>query len=689
MAVMNARCRMGFCLVALAVTGCGGEKKESRGLSGEVWAPALTTDCDPLVPEHCGFPFPSNVWLREDSTGKNPSGRSVRFGANTLPVNGSTGAPFDPSTLHDFDGFSPGHAPMTYLAMAVADGLPNPSTIATSIEPTSPTILLEAGSGALVPHFADIDMSASAPDQRALMIRPAVRLKDRARYIVAIRRVRNASGDTIVPSAVFRDLRDGTNASGDPSVESRRDLYADIFAKLAAAGIEKDDLQIAWDYTTASRESVTGDMIAMRDDALGVVGADGPSFVFKSSDENPNANLLRSITVTMTVPLYLNSATYAPGATPPEPVPFIVRDAQGKPRQNGTMDWDVLIHVPVGVQTAKHGLLQNGHGLFGGKGEGRNGYLAVMANTRHWIAFSTDYFGFATADVPMAVEVLSSRPEGGRGFFARQQQGMINQLLAMRMMMGRVARDGIRDAAGNVLLDPAWVDPAVRAYRGDSQGGIMGATYMAVTTDVIRGLLGEPGMPYTLLLNRSADWPLYGSVLAGSYPNGLDVQLMLGLVQMEWDRSEPDGYAPYISENTLPNTPAHHVLIHDAIGDHQVTTLGAHVLARALGAKNLQSSDGQVVRPVWGIDTTPVSGQDQNILVEYDFGIPEPLVNVPVDPTTCDPHDRVRALTPSYAQSDEWLRTGSFGWECDGVCNCSDQTTGPPEEDGCRQTACP
>jgi hypothetical protein len=347
-----------------------------------------------------------------------------------------------------------------------------------------------------------------------------------------------------------------------------------------------------------------------------------------------------------------------------------------------------LIHVPLSVQTAgKHGVLQNGHGLFGSKEEGQNGYLAQMANGYHWIAFAVDFFGFSD-DVGIAAEALSSRPEVGRGFYARQEQGMVNQLLAMRMMIGRVAKEGIRDAAGNVLLDPAWIDPTLRAYRGDSQGGIMGATYMAVTTDVTRGLLGEPGMPYTLLLNRSADWPVYGLVLSGSYPNGLDAQIMLGLIQMEWDRSEPDGYAPYMSENLLPNTPAHHVLIHDGIGDHQVTTLGAHVLARAIGAKNLKATDGSLNRPVWGLDAVSAPVQEQNVFVEYEFGITEPLTNVPVDLTTCDPHDRIRVLTPSYKQTDVWLRTGTIDWDCDGLCNCNDTTTGPPEEDGCRQTAC-
>src|SRR5262245_61357727 len=42
--------------------------------------PLLGGDCDPMVPDLCGLPFPSNVYLLDDDRGKNPSGKSVRFG---------------------------------------------------------------------------------------------------------------------------------------------------------------------------------------------------------------------------------------------------------------------------------------------------------------------------------------------------------------------------------------------------------------------------------------------------------------------------------------------------------------------------------------------------------------------------------------------------------------------------------
>src|SRR5436309_3389627 len=65
----------------------------------------LATDgCDPLVPDACGFPFPSNVWLVDDP--KTPTGKHVQFGPKTLPEHAHQ--PTDPAPWTASDGFSAG-----------------------------------------------------------------------------------------------------------------------------------------------------------------------------------------------------------------------------------------------------------------------------------------------------------------------------------------------------------------------------------------------------------------------------------------------------------------------------------------------------------------------------------------------------------------------------------------------------
>ena len=70
---------------------------------------------------------------------------------------------------------------------------------------------------------------------------------------------------------------------------------------------------------------------------------------------------------------------------------------------------------------------------------------------------------------------------------------------------------------------------------------------------------------------------------------------------MLWDRVEPSGYTKYLRQDMLPGTPAHEVLMRAAVGDHQVTTLGAHIMARAVGAKHVDSG----VRDVPGLEKVP------------------------------------------------------------------------------------
>ena len=693
--------------------GSGGAPAGSSGADGAGASPpvkpeggiaVLGSDCDALVPTHCGLPFPSDVYLADDPTGRNPSGKSVRLGATTLPAD-KDGNHVPPELFHDHDGFSPGNALLTHFPRAVTDGCATPHDIERSLDPDSPTVLIEADTLRRVPHWVDLDMSTEndgeegRPDQRLFMIRPAERLRDGARYIVGIRGIMNRDGDVIPPTPVFDALRGAYLPSDASDIEqwtvyARRGLYSEIFGKLQLAGVPRDGLQIAWDFTTATKANNTRYMVEMRDKALAIVGDAGPTFEILSVEEFPtpqdHPELLRRLEVRMTVPLFLTGASVG---QPGDALDRLNLNAEGELEQNGTMQQDVMILVPRSVADPdttlpKHGLLQNGHGLFGTRYEGRNGYLARAANGQRFIAFATNYFGFDEDSVPLAAQTLLGRFEGIKSFTERQIQGMVNQLLAMRMMMGRVATSGIGEP-GSYLVDPAWLDAGTRAYRGDSQGGIMGATYMAASTDVTRGLLGEPGMPYSLLLNRSTDWPEYGTLLSVTFDqNAVATQQLLNVLQLAWDRSEPNGFAPYIAEDTLPGTPAHRVILHVGRGDHQVTTFAAHIMARAIGARQMRSDDPD--QPVWetifGITDVNAPTDTASVLVEYDFGLPaNPATNLP-QAEGCDPHDRVRDLTPSYVQQGAFFRTGTIEWACDGACNCDDTLADDSEEARCRET---
>ena len=694
--------------------------------------PLLGTDCDPLDPTFCGLPFPSNVYLAKDPTGKNPSGMSVRFGANTLPPLYSVNPPkpVDPSIFYGRDGYSAMQAAVAHFPGAVAVGntaastLPDANHIATSVDATkSPTILLEASSGTVMPHFSEIDVQPRDPTEHTLLIHPVIRLKDRTRYIVAIRNVQDGSGNTIPPPPFFKALLDQYSGNSNPCAPSmvalRKAQYADIFSKLTAAGVDLASLQMAWDYTTASSESSTQDLLFMRDDALNNYPKGFKFSVYKAT-VNPSSASTPStwmdddevwirIDATLTLPLYL-SFSEPFDASKPTKIPQINRGPDGKPLQNGEFDFPIVIHVPISAQPSKNpaaksfGLLQNGHGLLGDRFEGsgaegtpppRN-FLTHLGNVYHYVTFAVNLMGFASDvditgmipvdDTPLVENGLAGDPKAILGLFQRQVQGHLNQLLAMRFMIKNFAQLVADPKIAPTGLNPGIVDSTLAFWHGDSQGGIMGGVYMATSTDVKRGLLGETGMPYNLLLERSQDWKKYALELDGNYNTGQSQQMALGLFQMWWDTSEPSGYAAHITSNPLPcpscpggTTPAKQVLLYDGIGDCQVTPWAAHVLARTIGAKQLSP----VAREIYGVSDSPAIMSPGSGIVEWSFGLPPaPLTDMGPALACCgsnnDPHDKISMLQPAYDQTDHFYRTGNITPYCNDVCSCYEA---PKEQD--------
>ncbi len=647
-------------LLLVFTVGCGGSGDGSDGGDndggdvGPIEYPNL--DCDPLVPEFCGFPFPSNVYTVEDSD--TSTGRRVSFGTNLLRKN-------DPEPWDQSDGFSAGTPILTYLPGATGAEFPVPLDVAPSLEEDSPTIVIDAETGDRIPHFAEIDVRGDDPAQRAIHIRPVVRLQDATRYIVALRGLRDEADALIEPSPAFAALRDG-DESNDPSVDAREGLYKDIFQRLSDAGVDKNNLQLAWDFTTASDANNTAWLLHMRDEALDLVGSEGPEFDEKGltvEDDWNTDHIAFRIFGTMRVPLYMTAN--APGAV-------LVFDDGGLPMINPDRPWaDVPFEVliPNSALTTPAALLQYGHGLFGRGSQIESSHFRSFIDEYNYIFFGMDLQGMSQDDL---VEVIGGLAGGNladlRTMFDRLHQGFLNYLLLMRMMKGRFATDS--DFAD-------YIDPSKAYYHGISQGGIMGSVYLALSTDVERGALGVMGQPYSLLLLRSVDFDPFLQVVEASYPDQREQQLFIALTQMLWDRAEPTGYSHHITSNVFPNTPAKEVLMRVAIGDHQVTTLGGHIMARTLGAPHLDSG----LRDIWGLDKVP-STPSGSFYFENDFGLPgEPECGVPMS-LCSDPHENVRRLEASRQQLDEFLRGGTGTNHCpDSLCSFPEQSGCEPDED--------
>ncbi len=221
-----------------------------------------------------------------------------------------------------------------------------------------------------------------------------------------------------------------------------------------------------------------------------------------------------------------------------------------------------------------------GHGLLGDHGEINQDQLRRFGNEHNMMFCATDWFGFASGDLPNVLSLtldMSNFPVLPDG----TQQGILNQMFLARLLrhpQGFASHSAFR-AGDTPVFDTREV-----FYDGNSQGGITGGAVVAASKDINRGSLGVPGMNYSTLLTRSVDFDIFSVPLYASYPDDLDRDLIFSMIQMLWDRSENNGYALHMTDNSAFKGPDNEILLHPAFGDHQVTMWSADVMARTIGA---------------------------------------------------------------------------------------------------------
>jgi hypothetical protein len=619
-------------------------------------------DCDPLMPSVCSFPWPSNLYLEED--GDRVTGYTLAFGETSLAVN-LVGQQIDPEPYRRLDGYGPGQPIMMHFADLDATNLPDENDIGASLDADAEILLFRAGGkGGLVrvPYWAELDGNEADAANRVLFVRPAVILREASRYVVAVRGLADTNGTVYPRSDAFARLA-AQDTANDPQLAPRQAAFDTMWNELSRAGVDTDDVQLAWDFTTASSEAMHGPLLAMRDEALGIVGTDGPPLTVTTVEEfvpvadksglPVNEHTRLRIRGTLSVPNYLGPKSIS-GFTST----VLNRDGDGMPVRDGNhqIDWWMLVpHSATSTRT--HGILQYGHGLLGSGSQTWAGHNAEVANTHGWIYFGTNWTGFDT-DMQLAVGIAVRTLSGFEWIADTLHQGMIDALVLGRAMRGRIT-------TLQPLIDVGVdIDTSDFHYEGISQGGIFGATYMALSTDVTRGHLGVPGANYSTLLHRSVDFTPFFTMIAEAYPDTKDQAVLLAAVQLLWDSTDSLSHYRHIKQSPFPNTPSHEVLLGPAKGDHQVAVVTNEIIARSdVGVRILEDYDDE--RTVWGVvpATYPHTGSG---VVLWDFGNawPEPGNLPPTDGD--DPHGLPRRDAAHNVQMTTFLRTGEIIDVCGG-----------------------
>ncbi len=562
---------IGAALAAVVITGgavpagASGRRSDHRpadgrrpvGLEALGVDPATQTRCDPIGGQ-CLLPLPNDHFTVADSA--TVTGRRLAISAESMPAN-VVGVHVDVTDQNRADGWSPGSTMLAEIKGldVLRSRIPTIVEPSESLDDDARIVVLDATTGKRVPFWAELDAQADPGEQPLLMLHSSRNFGDGHRIVVGMRKLRDAQGSKIAPAPAFAAYRDGQRTT-DREFEARRPAMERIFADLKRAEVKRGSLQLAWDFTVASTESLTGRLLAIRDDAFGALGRAAPAFTVDTVTENPNEFFARRIEGTVSMPLYLTEGG-VPGGR-------LVLDARGVPqRQPGSFVAKYICNLPKTTIPGPARLALYGHGLLGDRSE-VNGCLTKRMAADHNIAYcATDWSGMAEEDIGNAAGILQDLSKFP-SLSDRLQQGLLAFLYLGRVM---VHPDGFSaNPAFQVNGQPA-IDRRNLYYDGNSQGAILGGALTAVAQDFTRSVLAEAGMNYSILLDRSVDFDDYLGVMRPSYPKRYDRVIGLEVAQLLWDRGEANGYANHITEHPLPHTPRHRVLLIGAVGDHQVS----------------------------------------------------------------------------------------------------------------------
>lgn len=666
--------------------------------------------CDPLDEAVCLLPWPNDYYVKPDPSTE--TGLRLSLTDGMMPAN-RVGKPISAEAWNYSDGFSPGQP-----IVVKVPGLDSPGALArtdavsiTRIgdfeRPDTPIVLIDADAGKRVPIWVELDSTSATDADRLLQIIPAANLKPGTRYIVAMRDLTTADGSLIGPASGFKAYRDMTRVAGDPRGERRAHMES-IFRDLGKAGIARDNLYLAWDFTVASDESLTSRLLSMRDESFADLGdtdlanrtveGTSPGFTVtevKSFTVGQNPRIAREIRGTFNVPCYLWPDCRM--QTGPERSGVFRIGPDGLPERNvaspAVAKFTCIVPRSSELAPARPSLY--GHGLFSDLEEVTIRPHQNLAQDHNMVLCGTDQTGLTYAEQLHVINLVSdfSRfPEITDGM----QQGMLNELYLGRLMLHPHGFSSDPEFHAGRTLEggsPPVIDTGGRlSYSGYSMGGIMGGMLTAVSPDLDRAVLGVPGARFSLLLPRSSYWNVFGPIIKGAYPKDIETPLVLSLLQTIWDRGEANGYVGRMTTDPLPNTPPHQVLLSTAFGDHQVTNWATDVMARSIDGVAARSpilDPGRWggVQELWGIPRIESWPHPGSAMTMWDIGpVREGAMGVPSPPSTNtpnlggdDPHDMIWNMPAERASVSDFIGpNGGFVDPCPAGKPCYAGTwTGP------------
>jgi hypothetical protein len=609
---------------------------------------AIAAKCNGTPKRGCLLPFPSNVaHTKKDKT--SATGRRVALTRAELPSN-AKGVPVDPTEFNRNDGFSPGqsvivHVPSLKTQSDFAKSKIVPSTdLARYRDRKQRLLLLDERTGTRALVWAELDANATRNASRNLVIHPAKNLVPGRTYVVVLRGLKDKA-----PKGMWKSTTKAVRRA------------------LKRAKVKRRSVFVAFDFTVASDRSLTSRLLAMRNDAFKQLGdtdlADGkiqgsaPKYTItdvKNFTPEENSKLLRTVKGTFEVPCYMNQ----PGCPPGARLHYSSGAKDALPTQipGNFQTAKFQCNIPRAAVGAPSRIGIYGHGLLGDETQIDEDNIQDMSAEHDFTFCATQWSGMAKEDVPNAVQILGDFSKFP-SLADRLQQGIVNTLY-----LGRLLRHPLGFAA-----DPSFaglLDTSNEYFDSNSQGAILGGVTTAVAPDWGRAVLGVATMDYGVLLPRSTDYATYEAFFAPAYPDPGTRITILALAQMLWDRGETDAWTQHMTTVPPKNTIPHQVLLHVAVGDHQVANVMSDIEARSIGASTAElparSNDKTPLFGIPRISSYPFKGSAA--IVYWDGGNQTPLPPVTNIPASggADPHSFPRKTPAARQQKSDWLSPNGF-----------------------------
>ena len=612
-----------------------------------------TNFCDNTNPDHCLLPFPSSAFLDPDSL--TTTGYRLDIDGQAIPDSAS--APSEDFHMLDYkDGHSPSTQIFTtFSSLPDISGLASQDSIHLSSLPDHNSLLLNMDTGQITEHWVEISSRTQEDEPILVHVRSLGGLDHNTQYAVAFRGLSDENGDPIEPFPGFKALRDGL-VTDNQQIESLRSGYENMFTSLTEIGYERQDITSAWWFHTASTQSITGDIISMRNDATQRLGDHGIGCNVKSVIENyaEDNTTLRRISGTITTPHYLES-TYPPTA--------MTRSENGTPEFNFLTEVVFTVTIPMSAaETSQPApLVVLGHGFLG-NGEGMVSGFRGWANDSGVATIGTDFKGWSSdGDFDavtfglMNVNYLQHQSE-------RLQQSVINHLAMITTIKGVCSDIPEFYHNGVNLVDTTDID-----YIGVSLGGIRGPSILSLIQEIDRGVLWVAGSSFGFIAERSTQYTQFEDLFASplAYESTMDRSILIALMQSMWDTTEPETYLPFIDGGMDGELHPYEVLYVVSINDAQVTTLSADRASRTSGIPVLSNS---TYHP-HGLEVVdaPVSG---SAIVYFDGNFPAvPSGNIqgPMAYHSLA-HNQVLGYGPAVDLATDFLLSSQITDTCSGKC---------------------